>query len=105
MAHLKVNEPTPKWVIIETKVANTSVRKCHHRARMFVAYIIHDQGKGLVDLKTSEVYPCAFNNKWFGTEAKANKYLAEYFKTEMVAMEEMMETINTFANKNPELMV
>jgi len=94
-----------KWVIIETTVENTSIRKCHHRVRMFVANIIHDQGKGLIDLKTANIYSHAFNNRWFGTEDGANKYLAKYLKDELIAMKEMIQMIETFTNKNPELMI
>ncbi|RLC48851.1 MAG: hypothetical protein DRH57_01550 [Candidatus Cloacimonadota bacterium] len=97
--------PPPKWVIIETTVENGSIRKCHHRVKMFVANVIHEQSTGLIDLKTSEVYSHAFNNKWFGTEEIANKYIAKYLKDELIAMKEMIQMIETFTNKNPELMI
>jgi len=94
-----------KWVIVEATIENTSIIKSHHRVKMFVANIIHDQGKGLIDLKTANVYSHSFNNKWFGTEDRANKYLAKYLKGELVAMKEMIKTIQTFSNKHPELMI
>jgi hypothetical protein len=96
---------TQKWVIIESTIENTSIKECHHRVKMFVANIIHDQSKGLIDMKTANIYSHAFNNRWFGTEDRANKYLAKYLKEELKAMKEMMTVTQNFSNKYPELML
>lgn len=102
---LQNTKETPKWVIIENIVSNTSVRKCHHRDTMFIAEINHNQGVGLVDTTTKVVYNCAFNNRQFSDEVSAKKYLAKYFRDEHIALISMLKSIETFTTLNPELMI
>ena len=104
---MKQKTPKPNkvgWIIIENTIKNEFGHKTFHRLGCQVKHVNHD-GLGITDYDTGLNYKYAFDNKVFGTETGANKYLAKWFMRERQAIKSLLKSMDTFEEANPELMI